>query len=575
MNLPISIGILSWNSSETLRNTLESYKKNGLLDIANDITLFFQEMSYNDVKIANEYGINYYPSHKNIGIGNAFIKLVELAKTENILLLEHDWELIEDKNTTFERLKAGIELLNSGYNVIRLRHRTHPGYPLYSQQAYQGKELNNYQEIIDLDSPHLMDCIHWVDYPEIKFSDKISKYKDHFISTSRWSIFTNNPCLYKKDFYFKKVYPFKEIKEKNPEYYKNFNNNLDYYGSVEPWKHSLEVDISYWWARQNFKVAWGEGLFTHNDIQKYGMSQYPPQNKQNSISFIFAHRPTDKWSIPLSIVNEFQRLGWKTTIYSLFNENNNYTNYNIFDLLKTTPDIIMHMDWGQHNSPILKELKKTGAYCIMESGDDPQKFEDNSIKAPWFDLILSPDIESVEQYNKMGHNAKWWTHFSDTNIHFSLNEEPKYMAVCSRGMGNGAFIIDNLTQKYPNQIINQNGWEEKEHNQFLNSGKIVLQQSRYGEITRRIFEGMSCKKLVITDRLNNSTKINELFEENKDIIYYNNETDCLEKILYYNNNPEEAEKIAINGYNKVIQNHTQIQRVKFIIDNWKNFKKNK
>jgi len=32
---------------------------------------------------------------------------------------------------------------------------------------------------------------------------------------------------------------------------------------------ALEGNISRWWALQDFKVAHGEGLFTHNDFIKY------------------------------------------------------------------------------------------------------------------------------------------------------------------------------------------------------------------------------------------------------------------------------------------------------------------
>lgn len=572
--LPLSIGILSWRSNQTLRNTLDSYLKNGLFEIVNDVTILFQEVSEEDRKLAKEYNIPFIGMEENIGIGPALIKLVEVSRTENILLLEHDWQLVEDKETTFERLKSGIEILDSGYSTVRYRHRKNPGYPLYTQQAYQGKELNNFQPVLELESPHLMDCIHWIEHPEIEFPDKISKQGDYFLSTSRWSNFTNNPCMYKKDFYLQTVYPFKNGKSDDPDFYKSFLDNLQHYRSVEPWKCGLEVDIGYWWARQNFKVAWGEGLFTHNDIEKYGQQQIlEVVNPQNRISIISPHKNTDLWSPPLSILNEFKRLGWEAEIYTLFDENCNYIDDNIYELLKTKPDIIMHMDFGQHTSPILNELRKTGAYCIMESGDDPQRFPANSIKAPWFDLILSPDIRSVEEYRKNGFNAEWWTHFTDTNVYFPVEREPSCIAVCSRGMGNDAFIIDNLCQKYPNQIKNQNGWHGSEHNDFLNSGEIVLQQSRYGEITRRIFEGMSCKKLVLADRLDSSTKIQELFIDGEDIVFYDDENDCLNKIVYYSNNQEEAKRIAENGYKKVLENHTQKQRVDFIIQKWKSIVK--
>jgi len=32
----------------------------------------------------------------------------------------------------------------------------------------------------------------------------------------------------------------------------------------------LEGNISKWWAQQEYKVGHNEGLFMHNDYQKYG-----------------------------------------------------------------------------------------------------------------------------------------------------------------------------------------------------------------------------------------------------------------------------------------------------------------
>jgi len=289
----------------------------------------------------------------------------------------------------------------------------------------------------------------------------------------------------------------------------------------------------------------------------------------NSISFIFAHNQTDKWSTPLAVVNEFKRLGWSTKTYSLLNSNNDYVDTNVRELLRTKPDIIMHMDWGQHHSIVLHDLRSTGAYLVMESGDDPQRFHDNLIKAQYFDLILSPDSPSTLKYREMGFNAYWWNHFADTKIYKPLNLPTKYSAVCSRGMNLGATIIDRIANKLPHDVCNQNGWMGDAHNTFLNSGKIVLQQSRHGEITRRIFEGMAAGKLVLTDRLNVTREIDRLFVENQEIVYYNSEIECVQKISYYCSNDEERERIARNGYIKTLENHTVVQRVEFIVSCWK------
>lgn len=242
--LPLSIGILAWNSGQTLVDTLTTYYKNGLLRISNNITIFYQEFSETDRQIADHFHVGYVACSKNVGIGQAFLHLAHNAFYDNILLLEHDWHLTEDYKTTYSRLKSGIELLNN-VDVVKYRHRNNPGYPLFSRSAYEGNELNHYDEEMDAVSPHLLESIHWCD-PHKKFPDKISKNGEYFITDSKWGNWTNNPALYKKEFYLKTVSKFA-------------GNGID-----------LEGNIAKWWNRSNFTVAHGEGLFTHKDINKFG-----------------------------------------------------------------------------------------------------------------------------------------------------------------------------------------------------------------------------------------------------------------------------------------------------------------
>ncbi len=290
-----------------------------------------------------------------------------------------------------------------------------------------------------------------------------------------------------------------------------------------------------------------------------------------SIAFIFAHRPTDKWNTPLAVVEEFKSRGWDTSIYSLFDSSDNYVDNNVYKLLETKPNVIMHMDWGRHLSPVLSKLRDTGAFCVMEAGDDPQNFERNVVKAPWFDLILTPDARSTQEYINRGFNAEWWTHFADTRIYQPIATVEKYIAVTSRGRGSSQ-ILDALADYYYKEIINKNGWEGRGHIKFLIYGKMVIQHSRWGEITRRIFEGMACGRMIITDRLHKDTLLENLFIDGEDIVLYDDLQDCAEKISYYNQHPEERNRIAANGYEKVMQNHTQIQRVDLIIEQWENFR---
>jgi hypothetical protein len=242
--LPISIGILAWNSGQVLVDTLTTYYNNGLFDIVNDTTILFQEVSTQDVEIAKHFGLDFIGLQSNIGIGKAFIKLTENAQTDNVLILEHDWNLIENEATTYIRLHSGIDMLDNGYDAIRYRHRREPGNPHFSFR-HRGNELNYYDDEIQCTSPHLLDSVHWLE-PAVKFPDKIQKIGDYFITTSRWGNWTNNPTMYKKQFYLDTVTQFA-------------GDGI-----------ALEGNISKWWAQQTFGVAHGEGLFKHNDWQKYG-----------------------------------------------------------------------------------------------------------------------------------------------------------------------------------------------------------------------------------------------------------------------------------------------------------------
>jgi len=254
--LPISAGILSYNSTEVLTNTLNSYKQNGLLDILEDVFIFFQKFSESDKQIAESFNLRYIPNPKNLGIGIGLLELAKNAKCENLLILEHDWELIEDTETTYNRLFEALSLISQGYKQVKFRHRYYPGNPLYSKNAYKGRELTHYDKVIDLVSPNLLSCIHWIDNPQDMF-EQISKVGNYFTTTSRWSNFTNNPCLFNTNFYI--------------EYSSQFIIAPD---SPNPYNTPIgqitsEGEISHFWARQNYPVAHGEGLFMHNDFKKY------------------------------------------------------------------------------------------------------------------------------------------------------------------------------------------------------------------------------------------------------------------------------------------------------------------
>jgi hypothetical protein len=285
------------------------------------------------------------------------------------------------------------------------------------------------------------------------------------------------------------------------------------------------------------------------------------------VTFIYAYEKDEIWSTPMSLVNEFKERNWEVEIVSIGNNRlGTYHDNHLRQWVESKPktDLVMFMDWGRFDSCHLdKEL--VPAIWVQESGDDPQNYSKNSLKATRFHLTLTPDYTSYQAYKQSGINTLWWTHFADTRIHYPIpNIDLEYVAVTTRGIG-GSQFLDTLTAHSDGMIGNKNGMIGIDHSIFLQKGLMVVQNSRWGEITRRIFEAMACGKMVLTDRLHQSKQLDELFVDKKDIVYYDSLEDCINLINYYAENSEEREAIAQNGRNKVLENHTQKQRVDILL----------
>jgi glycosyltransferase involved in cell wall biosynthesis len=291
------------------------------------------------------------------------------------------------------------------------------------------------------------------------------------------------------------------------------------------------------------------------------------KNMQNKITFIYDYKDGEVWSTPMALVNEFKERNWLVDIIKT-----NDTDLKNWVDSKPQTDIVLFMDWGRFDSQYLNKDLVT-AFWIQESGDDPQNFERNYPKANRFHYTITPDKQSAIEYRNRGINAEWVNHFADTAVQFPMNLEPQYVAVTTRGFGNSEFL-DYLTNWAEGAVGNRNGLGPKEHTEFLNTGLMVIQNSRWKEITRRIFEGMACGKMVLTDNLAPETGLRDMFIDGEDIVYYDEMFDCIEKMNYYNENEEERERIAHNGMMKVLHNYTQIQVVDRLTEKYENFRRN-
>jgi len=292
-----------------------------------------------------------------------------------------------------------------------------------------------------------------------------------------------------------------------------------------------------------------------------------------TVIYAFPHNVVE-WSTPSSIYEEFRVRGWDIELINIKDEQDNVTDKYVKDfvLSDSNPDIVLFMDWGQFDSMYLDKKHKPNSFWIQESGDDPQRFFVNHTLSHKFHYTVTPDYNSYLEYKAMGRNVDWVTHFADTRIYKPYDVPVEYVAVCSRGKGHSDFI-DTIADMSDGQILNKRGFLGEDHGKFLCSGLMVIQNSRFKEVTRRVFEGACCGRLVLTDRLPEETKMEEMLEDKKHVVYYDSMEDCIEKINYYGEHSEERELIAKQGREKILNNYTQVQVVDKLIEAFINNKK--
>jgi hypothetical protein len=279
----------------------------------------------------------------------------------------------------------------------------------------------------------------------------------------------------------------------------------------------------------------------------------------------------DVWNIPISFLNHFKKMDYNVKFYNtLVKGNFDDTNLNelIWEYKQSifVPDLILHLDFGLFNSPLLNKSSIPTAKWVVESGDDPQNFNLNYVKvrAGNFDLVLSPDVRCVTKYQQMNINAAWFPHFADPD-QFEVEQDPIYDSVTTRSVAEPFFksLKEKLGDSFEPRM--EGFFHGKEHSIHLKKGKIVVQNSKYKEITRRVFEGMMSNRLVITDRPDPETQIDCIFTENEHLIYFDDLDDCVAKIKYYASNDELRKIIAQKGYEKVKKFHTTPARIQKLL----------
>jgi hypothetical protein len=159
----ITIGYLTWKKNDLINDTLKSHNDNGLFQIIKPENryIFFQESNIEkDIELCKKYNCNYLGDENNIGILNAFVKLVENCKTKYFIFCENDFILLNSTNNYSLQncfIDAMTILDNNKFAQIKLSNYKKPGF-LYCTPQNKENWLLNKQE----NYPYKIESFSWI-----------------------------------------------------------------------------------------------------------------------------------------------------------------------------------------------------------------------------------------------------------------------------------------------------------------------------------------------------------------------------------------------------------------------------
>lgn len=254
-------------------------------------------------------------------------------------------------------------------------------------------------------------------------------------------------------------------------------------------------------------------------------------------------------------------------------------------------DAHIWVDWGEDAlTGILpyKPFIPTGAPLIYWASDTHLGYDHRFEMAKKSDLVFCAQKDAVARMKHDGVEAPvfWLPHAVEpyaycdpaTALHFqnkfTFQKPPqpyrfiaKKYDVCFVGhinSENRADALNRLFAEFPNFFYGQRLFNEAAE-KFCQS-KIVFNISMKNELNMRVFETLGSGSFLLTDRCNT---IEELFQDGKHLVLYDDLDDMVKKAHYYLEHDEEREAIAKAGYEEVMKNHTIDTRVNRMLEELK------
>lgn len=249
------------------------------------------------------------------------------------------------------------------------------------------------------------------------------------------------------------------------------------------------------------------------------------------------------------------------------------------------PDILLMQTWEWRiGLSTLIELKKRYPKMLLVNigMDDRHSFWLYGFKKfgsagliPALDMVFTTSSEAVSWYRKEGCNAYFFPLASDSNIFKPTNDHRKYdVGFVGAKYGIREEIVNALNNAGVKVKAYGSGWADgrlpiDDTNKFYNQCEIVLGvgtilgSSDFTSMKLRDFDVPMSGSIYLTSYNEDTSKI---FQENKEIFFYKNLNDCIDKAKNLLSDKENLINLRSLALNKALEN-TYDQRIDEMLNN--------
>lgn len=266
----------------------------------------------------------------------------------------------------------------------------------------------------------------------------------------------------------------------------------------------------------------------------------------------------------VSIFNSLQAPRWVTKKISI-PLGKNIDIQNVIKQLQTKPELIIEFDGGLRHLAGYRKIDIPTAFYAVDT-HLVFDFHKNIINDFDYVFVAQKDYVPLLKDAKKDGRVYWLPLAAEPEVHKKF-KTPKLFDIGFVGSmkpklhPERAKLLRKMSAKY--NVLAVGGLHYENMAKVYSISKIGFNKSINRDLNMRIFEIMSCGTMLLTDRINNG--MNDLFENKKHLVTYENEEELNELVQYYLENEEEREKIAREGQKEVHEKHTYEHRAEQIL----------